>query len=520
MRLPNLAAVVLLLTLPALASAQEFDPAARAAAIAPYLDSQTIAVAHVDLAKFKLDELRKLLAEKAPVFSQEELASMERDGKLTSDWIASMHKAGAQEAYVVLSLADLPQRPPFIVVRLAKDANVDALKELILRGPQAQEASISPKIERIGENLVLGEATTLARLKQLKATDKPALAAAFKAAGDTDAQLIVLASNDTHRVLTEALPRLPAPLDEYSGKDLATIQYAAIGFRFPPKLATHLTIQTSDEASALRLRGLAIEGLKHLGAQKPVREVFPKFDELAKLLTPKQQGERLSVVLNDENGGVAGVVGLLSPPLQAARKAAQRLQSSNNLKQLGLSLHNHYDTFDSFPPAATTKDGKSLLSWRVQVLPFLDQVKLYNEFHHDEPWDSEHNLKLLEKMPSVFASPALHLKPGHTAYLAPTGEGMIFYGDQKAKISAITDGTSNTIMIVEANADRAVPWTKPADLPIDVENPLAGLGDVYDKAGFLALFADGSVRFITKTIDLKTLRHLFEMADGNPIGQY
>ena len=520
MRLPNLAAVLLLLTLPALAQAQAFDPAARAAVIAPYLDSQTVAVAHVDLAKIKLGELRKLLVEKAPVFPKEALASMERDEKLASDWITSLHKAGAQDAYVVLSLADLPQRPPFVVVRLAKDADVEELKQRMLRGPQAQEATTSLKIESIGENLVLGDATTLTRLKELKATEKPALAPAFKAAGDTDAQVIVLASDDTRRVLTEALPRLPAPLDDYSGKDLAPIQYAAIGFQFPPKLATQVTVQTSDEASATRLRGLVVEGLKQLGAQKPVRELFPKFDELAKLLTPKQQGAHLSVVLNEENGGVAGVITMLTPPLQAARKAAQRMQSSNNLKQMGLAMHNYHDTFGSFPAAATTKDGKSLLSWRVQLLPFLDQVKLYNEFHHDEPWDSEHNLKLLEKMPSVFASPALHLKPGHTVYLVPTGEGMIFNGEQKTKIAMITDGSSNTILVVEANADRAVPWTKPTDLPIDLENPLAGLGNVYDKEGFLVLIADGSVRFITNTIDLKTLRHLFEMADGNVIGQY
>lgn len=520
MRLPYLAAVVLLLTLPAFASAQDFDPAARAAAVAPYLDNQAFAVAHVDLSKIKLGELRKLLVEKVPIFPKEALASMERDEKLASDWIAALHKAGAQDAYVVLSLAELPQRPPFAVVRLAKDTDVDQLKKLILRGPQQEDAPISLAIEMIGKNLVLGHATTLSRLKELKATDKPALASAFKAAGDTDAQVIVLASADTRRVLTEALPRLPAPLDDYSGKDLAPIQFAAIGFHFPPKLATHVTVQTSDEASATRLRGLVVEGLKQVGAQQPVRELFPKFDELARLLTPKQQGEQLSIVLNEENGGVAGVVAMLAPPLQAARKTAQRMQSSNNLKQMGLAMHNYHDTFGSFPAAATTKEGKSLLSWRVQVLPFLDQVKLYNEFHHDEPWDSEHNLKLLEKMPSVFASTALDLKPGHTAYLVPTGEGMIFHGDQKTKISAITDGTSNTILIVEANADRAVPWTKPADLAIDLENPLAGLGNVYDKEGFLVLIADGSVKFIAKAIDLKTLRHLFEMADGHPVGPY
>ena len=86
--------------------------------------------------------------------------------------------------------------------------------------------------------------------------------------------------------------------------------------------------------------------------------------------------------------------------------AARRAQSMNNLKQFALAMHNYHDTNGKFPAASSfDKDGKPLLSWRVHVLPYLEQAELYKQFHLDEPWDSEHNKKLIEKMPNVLASP-------------------------------------------------------------------------------------------------------------------
>jgi hypothetical protein len=191
----------------------------------------------------------------------------------------------------------------------------------------------------------------------------------------------------------------------------------------------------------------------------------------------------------------------------------------NNLKQLGLAMHLYHDANRAFPAAATTKDAKSLLSWRVTILPYIEQEPLYKQFHHDEPWDSEHNLKLLEKMPKLYAAPGADLKAGHTTYLVPTGKGMVFHGGKQTMLPEITDGTSNTIMIVEADADRAVPWTKPDDLAVDVDMPHAGLGHARDD-GFLVTFCDGSVRFLKSTLDAKTLRFLFEMADDSPLKEF
>jgi len=127
-------------------------------------------------------------------------------------------------------------------------------------------------------------------------------------------------------------------------------------------------------------------------------------------------------------------------------------------------------------PAAAIQDweGRPLLSWRVAILPFIDQKDLYEEFRLDESWDSPHNAKLVERMPDVFASPAKPAeKSGETRYLAPVGPGTIFAARATPwsleEISA-NDGTFATILLVEAAADKAVPWTKPADLAIDEQD--------------------------------------------------
>ena len=102
--------------------------------------------------------------------------------------------------------------------------------------------------------------------------------------------------------------------------------------------------------------------------------------------------------------GAAGAT--LLEAVQKVREAASRAQSQNNLKQFALAMHNYHSTYNHLPPAASfDKNGKPMLSWRVMILPFIEQDALYKQFRLEEPWDSEHNKKLLAKMPEVFASP-------------------------------------------------------------------------------------------------------------------
>ena len=217
--------------------------------------------------------------------------------------------------------------------------------------------------------------------------------------------------------------------------------------------------------------------------------------------------------------GAGVAVGLLLPAVQQAREAARRTQGKNNLKQVGLAMHNYHDAKKKFPAAASVdKKEKKLLSWRVHILPYLGEAALWKQFHLDEPWDSEHNKELIKQIPPVYVSPS-HADlagEGKTVYLVPTGKGTSFDGNEGLGMREFTDGTSNTIMAVEASREAAVIWTKPDDLEVDFKNPIKGLKGARE-GGFHALLCDGSVRFISENIDINILKALFTRNGGEVI---
>ncbi len=192
--------------------------------------------------------------------------------------------------------------------------------------------------------------------------------------------------------------------------------------------------------------------------------------------------------------------------------------SMNNIKQIMLAMHMFHDVHQRFPPQALADStGKKLLSWRVMILPYIEQNELYKQFHMDEPWDSEHNRTLIDKMPTIYKTPGLNKDNSKTRYVVPLTAKSIFGRPGAAcRIFDITDGTSNTIAIVESMAERSVIWTKPDDFVVDAENPINGLAES-DRESFIAGFADGSVRRLKTSAKKSTLLNLFDASDGQVI---
>jgi len=204
-----------------------------------------------------------------------------------------------------------------------------------------------------------------------------------------------------------------------------------------------------------------------------------------------------------------------APRLHA--QPAAKMKSSNNLKQMALAFHNYHDTYGTFPPATVySKDGKTpLYSWRVAILPFIEEGKLYKEFKLDEAWDSDNNKKLLEKMPKTYAPVTGKPKDKTTThYQVIVGGGAMFEEKKKLRIADVTDGLSNTLMVVEA--EEPVPWSKPADLTYDPKKELPKFGGQF-KEGFNAAFADGAARFIKKDNDEQLLRALITRNGGEAV---
>ncbi|HJT31687.1 MAG TPA: DUF1559 domain-containing protein [Pirellulales bacterium] len=338
------------------------------------------------------------------------------------------------------------------------------------------------------------------------------------------------------------LPPLPPEIQQFT--DVADLLSAVeLHVRLGETTETSLVLEGTDQNAAARLDQL-LDNAIALGtaavdqqlAQAAANDPGPVNEAMAKYVKRmmkaaidsverQQSGNRLALRMQGGGDATIGLatsgvlVALLLPAVQAAREAARRNQSNNNLRQIGLGMQIYADINKKFPARAIFADGKPLLSWRVAILPMVEQKALYDQFHLDEPWDSEHNRKLIEQMPPVYANPNLDAsltQAGKTNYLAPTGSGTMFDGEKQANFATIRDGTSNTVMVVEANADRAVIWTRPDDLEIDAEKPRDCLGELRP-GGFLAVFADGHTSFLRNTLDATTLLNLFNPRDGQVV---
>ncbi len=215
----------------------------------------------------------------------------------------------------------------------------------------------------------------------------------------------------------------------------------------------------------------------------------------------------------------AGVPLVLLPMIQSLRSTGHPIRSKENLKKIAFSLHNYAaDDKDILPTEAHLYGAKKpLLSWRVHVLIHLDLEygTLYDQFHLDEPWDSEHNKKLIEQMPGIYRSPTSDVgDEGKTVYLAVTGPGTAFERGKKVNLD-VPDGMSSTIMVVEVSDERAVIWTKPDDWEFNPERPMDGLMGQRDD-GFLVMTMDGETHLVKPDFDPETFKRLLLRNDGEP----
>lgn len=231
------------------------------------------------------------------------------------------------------------------------------------------------------------------------------------------------------------------------------------------------------------------------------------------------------------------MIGVFVPGLLGCGDATSRKESDGKLRKIIIAMHSYRDNYESLPLAGVP-DGESPvgISWRAR-LPGFEELQVIGykrrpdwekpvqdwqqRVKWNEAWDSPANRELHDKTPPEYGFPGG--KPGETVYLGFTMEPdhskkpplitAFRDGRKGVQLQEFRDGSSNTIVIVEADRDRAVPWMKPADLAFDPQNPKAGVGG-FRSQGFLAAFADGSVKFISNETSDDVVRQLVLLNDG------
>lgn len=219
---------------------------------------------------------------------------------------------------------------------------------------------------------------------------------------------------------------------------------------------------------------------------------------------------------------IGGLLCLFWPQMNRGREASRRSQCKNNLKQIGLALHNYHETYKEFPPAYTVDEhGKPLHSWRTLILPFIEQESLYQSIDLSKPWNDPANAEAFKTVVPTYACPSLNPEPGMTNYLAVIGDNTCLRSARSLKLEEVTDGINSTLAVVEVNAKHVVPWMAPqdADLALLLSLP-AEKDSLQHNGGFHVLLVDGSVRFFSVSNQESLIRALMSASANDEVGEY
>jgi prepilin-type processing-associated H-X9-DG protein len=206
-------------------------------------------------------------------------------------------------------------------------------------------------------------------------------------------------------------------------------------------------------------------------------------------------------------------------------------ECSHQVRMISMALQGYHDTHGSFPPAyIADENGRPMHSWRVLILPYLDQDNIYGRYNFDEPWDGPNNSKLAAQMPYYFQCLLDPAKGGpQTSFVAVVGPRTVWSGSEQLSLDDFADDPSETLMVVEI-ANSGIHWMEPRDLNISEMtlevNPKNGRGISSRHAGFKfprelgganVGFADGSVRFLPETTLPEDLRAMLTRSGGESV---
>ncbi|QEG23049.1 DUF1559 family PulG-like putative transporter [Mariniblastus fucicola] len=496
---------------------------ANPAALKKFVTSDVIGIAYVDLDNMDLGEATELL-EKLGFGGTASFRRMQERLPEANKQIAALKDAGFSRGYALLRTSDFQAMGTSFVFPLAEGSDsqkaIKTLQNVVvaMSGEDNDAPSYSAEF-RDGAVIAAGP-DQFDRLKNDAANDTVDRSDIWKSIDGGSLGVVLFGDDDSRKVVKELMPPLPGPFAKLDGELIADgTKWIGFSAKVNASPELKIEIEASDDDSAKVYEAVINDGLKMAKFAPQVREVIPKSEVkfVFEAIKPKRNGTRVTMSASELTKDLDRLAKVLAPQVKAARAAAIKTQTKNMLRQLILGMLNYESAHRHFPTQYNVDaDGKPLLSWRVHILPFLNQMELYEQFNLEEPWDSEQNLKLVSKMPMTYWDPrgeAFELnKEGKTIFQVPAGEGLVFNAANKTGFGDLTDGSSNTISIVAMPPEQAVPWTKPVDWNVDLENPLEKLKAKGKKEVVLSLCDGSTHEFPLKAPD--TWRRFIGPKDG------
>jgi hypothetical protein len=379
-----LIAPILFLCTATLTAQVKYDPAETARIIAPFIDAQTIAVAHADISRINSDAIFEKVTGVAlkiaePQEKDKILAVLTEFRQIIHQWITDFTAAGGKDIYLVLSLTDLPRF--FMIVPLGTGADAQEIANLLRKAQPAGSSEGSPIyldcFEKFGNVAFGGSKETLQRLQTSPPADRPELSAAFAAAGDTAVQLLIILDADARRVIDETLPILAQLPGDISATAVSRgLMWAALGLDAPPKMQIKLEVQSQNATDADALNNVVGQIIDIIVKQN-------KYLDLKKhltLLKPTVKGDRLHLLLKDDqiDSLMADIFLPASLGVGRAGELVNRKKCIDQLRGLGQAIMMYQNDYrEKCPPNLETLIEKANVHPRMILCPSSNEKYVY-----------------------------------------------------------------------------------------------------------------------------------------------
>ena len=481
----------------------------------PAMISQSVAILNVDLEKFKPDSLFELFIDDENEFDAKQLRKISSNYE---DAFDALQKAGAIDLTLVLRLGTILPENRLVALRCESPQSANDVEGLLnnqLRGLFGLFPSVKAKgnvvfvsksnsgrpnwAEQAAEQppyLVLHDEEYLAMLQSLLERNE-----------SMPVRFAMRFSKAQIRALTELDPDtfISGENNEAGIRNLNSITF---GMDLESKIF-QLSVETDDAISMLAIGNGIATGMQKIANIDSLKKNLPEFSKWLAALPGVSSVEQNRMTIELVSDRFDNAAAAIAAPVNQFLRQSRFSKSVSKLRKIVLAMHNYHDAYGTMPPAySVDEEGKPLLSWRVLILPFLDQNSLYKEFNLKEPWDSEANRLATSTIPAVYED-GLENK---TRMQVVTGAET--FDTEGVNLLKVTDGTSNTVAIVETDSEHAVIWSKPDDRSIDEMNLLQNLVEEGEN-GFWAAFCDASLHFMPADMGEKQFMNSLRANDGN-----
>jgi hypothetical protein len=459
-----------------------------------FIEVSTFAVLDIDLHQIDVKQAADWLLSLG-IGMQDEAAS--ESIAMVRGFIDSLKTAGVDHLYVTGSTRSILDGGPLVIVPCKNPTVVNGLASVIVQATSKDH----PQSVHVGDQVVLaGAKSAVDRVLAGGGTQRADLVLPLKDAGRLAHSLVLSLPAESRAELIALWPdRLPpqSPIQFSPRGMVQDIRHVVVSFRLPPEPQVRARIKTRDAAAAARVQGVLNQILERSPQAKDAVEVKVEIADVVLEATPE------------------AFVQIAQAVVAPARRNAQQSMTMNSLKQLGLAIHNYNDVHKHLPPRCLTdRQGKPLLSWRVALLPFIEQQALYNQISLDKPWDSRENKGFADIVIPVLQSGEPSNK---TRFRVPVLAGSLWQGDDPPKqFKDVIDGTSHTIAVIHAPASAAVEWSNPEPWVLSEDDPMS---DVFgDRDRVEVVFLDGAAKtFARDELNNDTLKAMLTYAGRETI---